>query len=296
MAARRSRRALSVLLLLLESCGGGRNPVAPTPPATPTVVSVGIAGDASNLTVGSSVQLQALATLSDGSTQNVTSQATWESSNVSVATVTASGILTAVGSGSAEIRASYQQRTGTREINVVPGAGLRCGFERWSVKTLSDPEASRVDLSQVTFTTVRALNEFASHCNGGPDRRTYPEEFRVFEVVGRITYVKLEDDRDYHVAVADPQDPSFTVITEVADPQCTGPLQSPHLSALVQGRNDFAALLRGGSPGTLVGRTVRLRGVGFYDFNHGQVGRARNCIELHPVISIAPTTASTTNE
>jgi hypothetical protein len=26
--------------------------------------------------------------------------------------------------------------------------------------------------------------------------------------------------------------------------------------------------------------------VGFFDFNHGQTGRSRSCIELHPVLGI----------
>jgi hypothetical protein len=40
----------------------------------------------------------------------------------------------------------------------------------------------------------------------------------------------------------------------------------------------------------LAGKTARVQGVGFYDFNHGQTGRSASCIELHPVtrISLAP--------
>ena len=41
------------------------------------------------------------------------------------------------------------------------------------------------------------------------------------------------------------------------------------------------------SLGFLAGRTVRVRGVGFYDFAHGQTGRSQSCIELHPVLSIS---------
>ena len=37
----------------------------------------------------------------------------------------------------------------------------------------------------------------------------------------------------------------------------------------------------------LVGTVVRIQGVGFYDFNHGQRGRALNCIELHPIVWIS---------
>jgi len=36
----------------------------------------------------------------------------------------------------------------------------------------------------------------------------------------------------------------------------------------------------------VVGQTARVRGVGFFDFDHGQTGRSRSCIELHPVIAI----------
>jgi hypothetical protein len=45
-------------------------------------------------------------------------------------------------------------------------------------------------------------------------------------------------------------------------------------------------LLDGRSTSTLLGTTVRVRGVGFYDFNHGQRGRSQNCVELHPIIGI----------
>src|SRR4051812_43354267 len=57
------------------------------------------------------------------------------------------------------------------------------------VKTLADPNASTVNLSAVTRTSIQELNALPQHCDGGPDRRTYAEEFRVFEVVGKVTYI-----------------------------------------------------------------------------------------------------------
>lgn len=36
----------------------------------------------------------------------------------------------------------------------------------------------------VTPISIRELNALPSHCDGGSDRRVYPEEFRVFEVSG----------------------------------------------------------------------------------------------------------------
>ena len=48
----------------------------------------------------------------------------------------------------------------------------------------------------------------------------------------------------------------------------------------------FQSLLGDRSASALVGATVRVRGVGFYDFAHGQRGQSQNCIELHPMVSI----------
>jgi hypothetical protein len=99
-----------------------------------------------------------------------------------------------------------------------------------------------------------------------------------------VTFVRLEDDRDYHVALADPVDSSSSIVTEVADVACQGAIRSPHRGALETARNGFISLLGGRSPSTLVGATVRVRGVGFYDFNQGQTGRSRSCLELHPIL------------
>ena len=76
------------------------------------------------------------------------------------------------------------------------GAGLACGVERWFVKTLADADASRVNVNTVTPISIRDLNGFATHCSGLPENRAFAEEFRLFEVVGRITFVAHEDDRD----------------------------------------------------------------------------------------------------
>jgi hypothetical protein len=160
------------------------------------------------------------------------------------------------------------------------------------VKTLTDVDARRIDLAPVS-TTITALAALPPHCGQGPDNaRAYPEELQVFEVVGRITLVRAEDDRDYHIALADLADPGSTIVTEVADPPCAGDDAPPSSRFMLQaGRDSFVALLAGRSLSALVGETVAVRGVGFYDSNHGQTGRSASCIELHPVLSIVRATA-----
>ena len=121
--------AVGCALLALQACNRNANPNAPTRivniPATnsSTIQSIQIArGESdSNVTVGQSVQLRAVARLVDGTDQDITSLATWTSDNPSVATVS-SGLVTAVRSGAARIRASYQTATGEEAFSVADAA------------------------------------------------------------------------------------------------------------------------------------------------------------------------------
>jgi hypothetical protein len=105
--------------------------------------------------------------------------------------------------------------------------GLACGVERWFVKTLADSDATKVHPDQVTPISIRDLNGFATHCDALPESRAVPEEFRVFETTGRITFAVLEADRDYHLALEDPAAPQFTIVIELADTDCQGAVLSP---------------------------------------------------------------------
>jgi ABC-type glycerol-3-phosphate transport system substrate-binding protein len=79
-----------------------------TPSAT--VSSVVVTG--TTVGVGLTVQFTATATMSDGTTQNVTSAAAWQSSNPAVATV-ALGLVTGVTDGQTTITATYQGLSAT---------------------------------------------------------------------------------------------------------------------------------------------------------------------------------------
>ena len=75
----------------------------PTTPAK-TLVSITVVGNASQV-AGSTEQLSVVGTYSDGSTENITSSATWSSSDNSIATVDAYGVLSAIAAGTATITA-----------------------------------------------------------------------------------------------------------------------------------------------------------------------------------------------
>jgi hypothetical protein len=81
-----------------------------------TQLSTTVVPAAANLRVGATLQLKAIARFSDGSTQDVTSTATWGTSSSGVATASAAGLVSAVGAGSAVITATSGGISGTCNI------------------------------------------------------------------------------------------------------------------------------------------------------------------------------------
>ncbi len=112
--------ASAVLLFAYAGCGGGGG-TSPTPTPTPTVVSLSVTPAAVSAQAGAAAaQFTATATMSNASTQAVTGQAAWISSNTQVATVSASGAATPLSAGDADIRATYQGATATARLTVTP--------------------------------------------------------------------------------------------------------------------------------------------------------------------------------
>jgi hypothetical protein len=121
--------AVISLGLTLTLCGcGSKSPTTPTTTPTPapgapvTVASIALAGLSSVVGIGQAVKLTANARMSDGTTQDVSLQATWSSSNPSVATVSSSGLVTPQGVGSSDITATYQGQTTRVTFSVSPQA------------------------------------------------------------------------------------------------------------------------------------------------------------------------------
>jgi hypothetical protein len=137
---------LVVVAGTLAGAACGSNPAGPDgpqpspTPAPATVASMRVEGAAS-LAEGATTQLRAMAQLSDGSSRDVTSQASWQSSLPSVASVSGTGLVTAVTSGTTDINASYQGHTGRQTLTV--------GAAEWDV---------RVDVA--SFTASETCDDF----------------------------------------------------------------------------------------------------------------------------------------
>ena len=103
----------ALLVAILSGCSDG--PSTPTPqPPTALTVTLGL----SSVFTGHTTTATATAKKADGTTEVVA--ATWSSDRTSVATVSSSGLVTAVGAGTANIVANYSGLTGSAPFSVTP--------------------------------------------------------------------------------------------------------------------------------------------------------------------------------
>ena len=169
-----------------------------------------------------------------------------------------------------------------------------CGVERWAVKVGSDPDAGLVNLANPIRTTISALRSIpAPVLNSNPpyDPRMSPTETTVWVVNGTMTFYKLEDDVDYHIVVQDAA--GNTIVTEIPSPACDGS-SSPFAPGIAVARAKLNNRLNPTSIFQNANLPVQIKGVGFFDFIHGQTGVAPNGIELHPILDINFTTPTAT--
>ena len=85
---------------------------------TITAISIAPQNATISLATGQTQQFSATATFSDGTFADVTTQVTWSSSNIGIATISTSGLATPVAQGSVTIGASLDGVAGTASLTV----------------------------------------------------------------------------------------------------------------------------------------------------------------------------------
>jgi fibronectin type 3 domain-containing protein len=126
---------------------GQTNP--PPPPPPPTLSSIAVTPAGGSISVGSTEQLAALGTYSDGSTQDVTLSATWASTNTSVATIGASnGLAMGIAAGSAQITATVGSIVSVSASLTVTGSTGTSGVVSQLVQHVSCPNSRNTGNAQ----------------------------------------------------------------------------------------------------------------------------------------------------
>jgi hypothetical protein len=144
---------------------------------------------------------------------------------------------------------------------------VKCGVERWKVKTLQD----RPTLLPVQSTTIASLIAQPKPSPLPGDRA--PFEYHQFRVTAQVVRIhKTEDDGDYHLVLQDAA--GNHMIGEV-------PIADCNKDATAYRRNQMAQARAAAK----VCSSAEIVGVAFFDFFHNQDGVAPNEIELHPILS-----------
>ena len=152
------------LAAIVSACE--KSPAAPTPPrtTTPTPTRLEITGPRS-IVPGVPTQFTATVQMSDGSSRDVTTSASWRSPWVAFV-VSAPGLLTAQQNGTIDLSAAYAGLTSTREVIAVPEGTFRLTGTVTDVTAPAGPVPSAN--VRVTDGTGRGLS-----VSTGPDGRYF---------------------------------------------------------------------------------------------------------------------------
>jgi hypothetical protein len=172
-------------------------------------------------------------------------------------------------------------------------AGLQvhaaCGVERWSIKTGTDAQAPSISLSTYISTTIFNMLSSAKPASLPANSRLSPRETNQYRLIGTLTKYVREGDSDYHLVIQDGS--GRTMIIEIPASNCVG-AGSPFGTGISHARAQFDARFTATTSFKTTSTPVTVRGIGFWDFLHGQTGVAPNGIEIHPVLDITFGTAA----
>lgn len=214
------------MMALLAGCDNN-GPIDPTPPAVPIVVSVTgleLIGPES-IPPGQSIQFRATARLSDGSSRDVTNEASWGPGNPRILTVSSTGIVTGHQRGETSLSVGYEGRVATRSaVFVLPDGTYRVrGNIRDEGLPVFGANVSVIHGSVPTLSTT-SNGEYSLYGVSGPTELRvtkigYAEQRRQLTVMAHETV-----DFDLQPAEPRPNLAGSYRLTITAAPTCTGAL------------------------------------------------------------------------
>lgn len=161
--------ALAAFLAVVAACGGGGGGAPPAP----EVVRITVAGmPGAPLVPMQTAQLTASAVDSDGAVQDVTSVATWNSTDRSVFTASPGGLVTATGPGKAEVSAVFAGVRGAvaGEVVALPSAyfvdSLEYAFD-YQLDAQGRVDSYRISQREgISYPSAPAYDQNVRQCTG----------------------------------------------------------------------------------------------------------------------------------
>lgn len=168
-------------------------------------------------------------------------------------------------------------------LAALPVAAGACGHERSAIKTGTDREASKINLSEIVPAEVENLVSLRAPAHLPLQHRVRPVEMSVYYVKAELIEYRQDKDGDYDLVLKGRD--GHTMIAEIPSPRCVGS-DSPLKPGIEKARREFSARYHVTDSFQHLSTPVTVTGVGFFDFPHHQTGVAPNAIELHPVLDI----------
>jgi hypothetical protein len=156
------------------------------------------------------------------------------------------------------------------------------GVERWDVKVLTDLKAGLVDFNPNSITVGELVTLVTPKPSSKMERYAGIED-KTYKVVCKITVKKNEADADYHLVLSDG---THTFIGEVPNPVCATAATSLQVDNYIAVRNFIDNYIPQSNNNNVNIPEVEVTGVAFIDPPHGQIGKAPNNIEFHPILDI----------
>jgi Secretion system C-terminal sorting domain len=181
-------------------------------------------------------------------------------------------------------------------VQTPDGGLLTCGVERWSIKTLTDSDTSSINFGSVIPSTIQYQRSKPAPLTL-PNTRLQDED-TLYSLDCIMYKYKLEADNDIHIVICAVNDASQTMVAEIVNADCPGIINTSRYSALKNLRTWFDSTYHPTTSFTNTNIHIKLTGIGFYDFLHGQTGIPPNGREIHPILSFSLVTGinSGTNE
>jgi hypothetical protein len=168
---------------------------------------------------------------------------------------------------------------------------IYCGSERSDVKHFSDKDAVLVNIKPTEISVDSFLLLDRIHLNPAFSHKhiaRLEDEKQVYTIECYVKFFMLEKDNDYHLICCD-SNYKIKFIAEIPSPECSESIQSGYAAQYKAARNLLDSLY----PEYYMQKhytkykfPLKITGVLFHDFVHGQTGHAPNGIELHPVFFI----------
>ena len=150
------------------------------------------------------------------------------------------------------------------------------------MKTATDDDRHRIDTTPHDV-SIRYLRARTTPSYRPQTSRVAPVELTTYRVHARLVEYVREADGDDHLVLEDKA--GRTIIAEIPDPACVAGI-SPVKSAIRTARTHMNSHFSVTSDFKTTNQRVVVRGIGFFDYYHGQTGMAPNDLELHPVTGL----------